>query len=454
MSTESIKLSELTQRIKGVLENEIEQTWIIAEISELRENQSGHCYLELIEKDNNSEQIVSKIRAVIWSYTYRMLKPFFETSTGYDLSDGIKVLVKVKVNFHDVFGLSLDIKDIDPSYTIGDIELKRQKIIQQLTDEGVISMNKELAFPILPKRIAIISSASAAGYEDFVNQIENNDYGYKFSYKLFNAFMQGNNAEQSIIDALDEIYNKEHLFDVVIIVRGGGAKADLSYFDSYWLAYNITQFPLPVISGIGHERDETIVDIVSHTKMKTPTAAADFMISIFSELENNLMQQQDLFSNLIKNNIANHNNYLQKAATDLVLISRNVLNRNKNSLQSKLYKFQNATAELLSRSDYKLNVLQQNTKQITNTIIRNNNTDIDNKALLLKSKVKQLLQNKQNSLEIFENKNNFLNPEKLLKRGYSVTYHNNKVVKYKNEIKEGDIIETHLKNGKIKSVVK
>jgi exodeoxyribonuclease VII large subunit len=228
----------------------------VAEISELNMNRSGHCYLELIEKDSLSDKIIAKSRATIWAFTFRTLKAYFETTTGETLRGGLKVLLKASIEFHEVFGFSLNIQDIDPQYTLGDLARKKAQIIQQLTSEGVLDMNKGLPFPLVPQRIAVISSETAAGYGDFLNQLETNSFGYCFFTELFPAIMQGDKASESIILALEHVYSHIDEFDLVAIMRGGGSKSDLNCFDDYELAYFITQFPLPILTGIGHERDD------------------------------------------------------------------------------------------------------------------------------------------------------------------------------------------------------
>lgn len=225
---EHLSLFDLNHQIKTQLESAFNSTyWVVAEISELRMHRSGHCYLELIEKDTDSEQVKAKARATIWAFTFRMLKPYFETTTGQSLTAGIKVLVRASIEYQEVYGLSLNIKDIDPTFTLGDIARRRMQIIQQLEDEGVMDMNKEVDLAPVPQTFAIISSPSAAGYEDFINQLENNPYGFKIYHKLFPAIMQGDQTEQSIIDALERIYTYEEVFDAVVIIRGGGSTADL-----------------------------------------------------------------------------------------------------------------------------------------------------------------------------------------------------------------------------------
>jgi exodeoxyribonuclease VII large subunit len=252
--------------------------WVTGELSEVRATSVGHCYIELIERDEATGEISAKARGTIWSRVYSLLRPYFLEQTGREFSVGLKVLLQVSVNFHELYGFSLDVCDIEPAYTIGDMARQRMLIVQRLTDEGVINLNKELPFPLLPKRVAVISSASAAGYGDFCDQLNGNLYGFNFRVQLFPAPMQGSKVEEGIISALNAIACDLDSWDVVVIIRGGGATSDLSCFDTYDLANNCAQFPLPVVTGIGHQRDDTLLDIVAHTRVKTPTAAAELLI--------------------------------------------------------------------------------------------------------------------------------------------------------------------------------
>jgi exodeoxyribonuclease VII large subunit len=275
-----LTLLELNNLIGDTIKEHLADSfWVVAEISEMKVNRSGHCYLELVEKNAATDEIAARMRAIIWSYTFRMLKPYFETSTGQPFSEGIKVLIQTSVEFHPSYGLSLNIRDIDPAYTVGDLVRRRREIIAGLQQAGVFDMNRELPLPLVPQRIAVISSATAAGYQDFIHQLTNNPYGFLFHHSLFEAFMQGTEAVPSMLKALDEIFSREEHFDAVAIIRGGGAQADLSCFDNFELAFAVAQFPIPVITGIGHEKDDTILDLVAHTRQKTPTAVAEFFIS-------------------------------------------------------------------------------------------------------------------------------------------------------------------------------
>ena len=252
--------------------------WVTGELSEVREAVNGHCYIELVQRDEATNELVAKARGTIWARIYSLLRPYFLEQTGHAFAQGLKVLLQVSVNFHELYGYTLDVCDIEPAYTIGDMARKRQLVIKQLTEEGVIGLNKELQFPLLPQKVAVISSSTAAGYGDFCDQLHNNGYGFVFYTKLFPAPMQGSGVEQGVIDALDRIARDLDFWDVVVIIRGGGAVSELSCFDTYELANNCAQFPLPIVTGIGHRRDESVLDIVAHTSAKTPTAAAELLI--------------------------------------------------------------------------------------------------------------------------------------------------------------------------------
>jgi len=289
--TEKLSLTELQLIIRDYLYLALPGIyWVIAEISELKENYAGHCYLELIEKHPDEKNIRARVKAIIWSNRYRFLKAFFENSTGESLREGLKILVKTKVEYNELYGLSLIISDIDPAFTIGDMAMKRQQIINKLEQEGVFSMNKELDFPIVPQRIAIISSKNAAGYSDFINHLRGNSVGYVFYSALIETSMQGTETEQGVISALDKIALNAHLFDLTVIIRGGGSQTDLSWFDNYNIAYHVTQFPLPVITGIGHDKDISVTDMVAYRSLKTPTAVADFLIDSVAATDNHIIE--------------------------------------------------------------------------------------------------------------------------------------------------------------------
>ena len=274
---DNISLYQLQERIKrGVEESVPGYIWITAEISDVNNNVSGHCYLDLVDYKDGEKGISAKARGMIWANTYRILRPYFETTTGSALKAGMKVLIKVQVQYSILYGLGLTISDIDPTFTIGGLELIRQKTIQQLQNDGCFELNSKLQLPLLPRNLAIISSPTAAGYRDFMNHLNQNEFGLSFNTELYQAQMQGDEAPQSIINALDKIHNSNIKYDAVIIIRGGGAVTDLVCFDDYELCVNIAQYPLPVITGIGHEHAYYIADMVAHTYLNTPIAVAGF----------------------------------------------------------------------------------------------------------------------------------------------------------------------------------
>lgn len=311
--------------------------WVTGELSEVREAANGHCYIELVQRDEVTNELVAKARGTIWARIYSLLRPYFLEQTGHAFAQGLKVLLQVSVNFHELYGYTLDVCDIEPAYTIGDMARKRQLIIRQLTDEGVIGLNKELRFPLLPQRVAVISSSVAAGYGDFCDQLHNNCYGFVFYTKLFSAPMQGNGVEQGIIDALDCIARDLDFWDVVVIIRGGGATSELSCFDTYELANNCAQFPLPIITGIGHRRDESVLDLVAHTSAKTPTAAAELLVHAM------LAQAQ----------------WLADVQQGVVASVRNRVDAEKYRLQSLVQRIPVATALFMQARHHKLDLCQK-----------------------------------------------------------------------------------------------
>jgi len=452
--TEKLTLFELNQRIKEVLTQNFQTSfWVIAEISEIKENSSGHCYLELVQKDDQQDYPKAKARATIWSYTYRMLKPYFETTSGRPLSAGLKVLVLVDVVFHEVFGYSLNIVDIEPSYTLGDIEQKRREAIEKLISDGVFDMNKGLQIPMLPKNIAVISSTSAAGLQDFINQIETNSNSYKVAYKLFPAIMQGDAAENSIIEALNKVYEHSNKFDLVAIIRGGGSQADLSCFDSYWLAAHVAQFPLPIVTGIGHEKDTSVVDLVAHTKLKTPTAVAEFILTQFLEAETIAYELKDRLDQILKDIISDQKYQLEKMVSSIMPIIIQQSSKEKLAID----RFKNKIAYSLNELFYTYkSSINKNLKSIEYlTLLKISNTankiDILTESLINKSQY--FIDKQSNSLELKNNLINSLNPNNILKRGFSITLYKGKRLTDPTQVSQGDKITTLLKDGEVQSII-
>lgn len=426
----SLSLYELNNLVRSTLEMTMcDEYWVHAEISELRENR--HCYLEFAQKDALGNGLVAKARGQVWANRWVMLRSHFERTTGQRLCVGMQVLVKVEVTFHELYGYSLNVVDIDPTYTLGDIARRRKEIMDKIKAEGIADMNKELPLPRLIQRIAVISAATAAGYGDFSNQLHNNARGLAFVTRLFPATMQGNEVESSIVNALNAIAAEQDDWDVVVIIRGGGATTDLAGFDSLVLAENVAQFPLPIITGIGHERDDTIIDMVSHTRVKTPTAAAEFLIH---HQEEELDYVNALADRIIKNGLAK----IANEKTRLQAIT---------SKMSSLYKAYKAGEE--ARLDRKLSIIQNNILQ--NVQRKLNTTAMREQQLKLYTSA--LLNKEHNRLDILENKIKNASPERILKLGFTITRINGKAVKDATLLHKGDMIETEFAQGKVKSTV-
>ena len=455
MNNSAISLYELNNLIKGVLDDSLpERIWIRAEMSDVRVNQNGHCYLEFIEKDQSGKALVAKVRGMIWANTFHLLKAYFENSTKQSFSSGLKVLVQVSVDFHELYGLSLTVYDIDPSYTLGDQALNRAAILKQLEEDGVLYLNKELELPVPANRIAIISSPTAAGYEDFLDQLHNNAFGFVFYTKLFPAIMQGDRAEDSIISALERIYEYQDCFDVVVIIRGGGATSDLSCFDSYLLAASCAQFPLPIVTGIGHERDETVLDIVAHTRAKTPTAVAEFLINTLTETASELAEiSQDIVSivtqrlqeETLKLNVFDtKNSFVLKAwykEQQAVLSSSKVI----------LIKgMQRIQRENLNKFDLLEDILNKKSQQMQKTGAEYFQQIEDT----LNRNTQRLFKNELNKLEVLEKHLQLSSPENILKKGYTLTMKAGKVIKQNSVLKSGDTITTFFSDGQTDSIVK
>ena len=401
-------LFELNRLVRETIECELpHEYWVEAELSECRESR-GHCYMELIEKDEQTATPIAKARANCWAQKWVMIRPYFERATGQRLVAGMKVLLKVYPQFHEAFGFSWIVTDIDPTYTLGDMARKRQEIIRQLKEEGVFDLQKELTLPLFCQHIAVISSETAAGYGDFCNQLADNPYGFQFQTQLFPAIMQGEGVEGSIINALERIYDQP--FDCVVIIRGGGATSDMSGFDTLALAEHVANFPLPIITGIGHDRDESILDMVSHTRVKTPTAAAALLIDHLKEVLDTVNNAQNSITRLVQ----------QKLST----------------LSAQLSSVSEAIPRLFSivktRQEAKIDALQQRLPML-----------IGRRFLA-----------ENHRLQLMEEKLKALDPQLLLKRGYSITLHKGRAVKDATTLKAGDEIETRLAQGLIHSIVK
>lgn len=451
---EALTLYDLNNRIKQVLKKGfVDSVWITAEITEIQLNNSGHCYLQLADKKEKDGSIVATARATVWAFTFRTLRPYFETMTGRSLAKGMKVMLNVEVVFHEVYGFSLNVRNIDPTYTVGDLERKKQEILAQLKEEGIIDMNRELEFPLLPKTIAVISSPTAAGLGDFMNQLEKNPYNYHFHIKLFPAVMQGEKTTESVIAALDRIYEYDFLFDAVVIIRGGGSQTDLGCFDSYELAANIAQFPLPVIAGIGHERDETIVDRVAHLRVKTPTAAAAFLIETFHEQESILEKRKHTFSAGVQSMLHREEN---RQLVGISAFKRSVvalLTENGTSLKLLSHRMEHAVQLYIGTRQSGFEHLKHRLENRILLVVDRQRNRLQNMQDGIGQKTSHILNNQQRRLEVVATMVRYADPKKVLEQGYSITRMNGKAVKNAAILKPGDLLETEVAQGKISSQV-
>ena len=431
MEKNVLSLFELNQLVRRSVRTCLpDEYWVQVELSDVRANYSGHCYLECVQKDPKSNSLIAKARGIIWSNVFSQLKPYFEQETGQAFVSGIKVLVKVTVDFHELYGYSLTIVDIDPAYTLGDMARRRREILLRLQEEGVLSLNKELELPVLAQRIAVISSATAAGYGDFCNQLENNAFGFAFYPRLFPAIMQGERVETSVIAALDRIYAESEKWDVVVIIRGGGATSDLSGFDTYDLAASCVQFPLPIITGIGHERDDTVIDLVAHTRVKTPTAAAEFLV-------NHLRQTAE--------QLENYAYYIRQEVPAR-------LNREKERLERCITRIPARVQMRLQREDFRRERLAKRMEMAWQSRLAREQYRLELSSRLSVALQARLLKEKHR-LDLLEKSVEAASPDLLLKRGYSITLKDGKAVTDASLLKPGDRVVTRVAKGQFSSEV-
>ena len=436
-SEKRLTLYELNHLVKDVLESEMpDEYWVEAELSECRESK-GHCYMELIQKDERNATPIAKANAKCWASKWMLIRPYFERTTGERLRAGMKVLLKVYPQFHEAFGFSWIITDIDPTYTLGDMARKRQEIIRQLKEEGVFDLQKELQLPLFCQNIAVISSETAAGYGDFCNQLTDNPYGFLFHTQLFPAIMQGDDVEQSVINALEEIFDvqssQSDMFDCVVIIRGGGATSDMSGFDTLALAENVANFPIPIITGIGHERDESILDMVSYLRVKTPTAAAAFLIEHLKEVRDSIEDLQNRMIHCAQQKLSALNSNLSAIADVIPRLFSIVKTRQEARLDSLFSSLLSSIQQTILAQKSNLATFEQRIPMLI---------------------VDRRLTAEYHRLEMLEEKIKSLDPALLLRRGYSITLFKGKAVRDPLALKKGDEIETRIEKGIIKSIIK
>ncbi|MBR5697497.1 MAG: exodeoxyribonuclease VII large subunit [Prevotella sp.] len=448
-----LSLFELNSLVREVLETTLDNDyWVEAELSEVREVR-GHCYMELVQKELFGNTPVARASAKCWQRTWMQLQPRFEQATGQTFHAGLKVLLRVHVNFHEAYGFSWIVNDIDPTYTMGEMARRRQEIVRQLKEEGVFDLQRELELPLFCQRIAVISSPNAAGYGDFCNQLSDNDFGLQFYVKLFPATMQGEGVEQSIIEALNSIYHYSDTnslnnltpslrgrdgvglglpFDCVVIIRGGGATADLSGFDTLALAENVANFPIPIITGIGHERDESVLDMVAHTRVKTPTAAAAFLIDYLAAVLTRVNDCQETITSYVSRRMQIEQLRLQRVAERIPVLFSLVKSRQTARLDQLFTRMTALSSQKLSTLNHQLSTLHAQLSPL----------------------VERKLLRERHRLDLLTQRAKGLDPDLLLRRGYSITLKDGHVVRLASDLQPGDLLETRLSCGTVTSEVK
>lgn len=406
--SQSITLRELQRRVKSALEGQFAlPVWVSAEISEIKVNYSGHCYLELVEKGGDNGVPTAQARAVMWRSHYPRISGYFEAETGQRLAAGIKILAKVLVSYHELYGFSLQITDIDPSYTLGDMERQRQQTIAQLQQEGVWDMNREVPMPAVVQRIAVVSSVHAAGYQDFCQELEKSPY--RFEVSLFDAFMQGEAAEESIVAALCAVAERTEDFDAVVLIRGGGSRSDLNCFNAYRLCAHVAQFPLPVVTGIGHDKDTSVADMVAHTALKTPTAVAGWLVERMAEADG----------------------WLDYAALQL----------------------HDATAAAMHASEVRLERLSGEVRRLSGELLTRQSLRLEHLGTLLPEAARDFLARQtlrlENAAELIAGRS----PERILRLGFAVLRAGGKAVTSAAGVTAGEDVEIEVSDGRISATV-
>ena len=402
--SQHITLRELQRRVKSALEGQFAlPLWVSAEISEIKVNYSGHCYLELVEKGGDNGVPTAQARAVVWRSNYPRIAGYFEAETGQRLAAGIKILAKALVTYHELYGFSLQITDIDPSYTLGDMERQRQMTIAQLQKEGVWDMNREAPMPVVVQRVAVVSSANAAGYQDFRKELAKSPY--RFEVTLFDAFMQGAAAEESIVTALCAVAERMDEFDAVVLIRGGGSASDLNCFNAYRLCAHVAQFPLPILTGIGHDKDTSVADMVAHTALKTPTAVAGWLVERMTQTEG----------------------WLDYAALQL----------------------HDATKAAMHASEVRLERLTGNLRQMSGDLLTRQRLRAEHLSALLPEAVRNFLARQatrlDNAAELIAGRS----PERILRLGFAVVRTGGKAVVSARGVRKGDALEIEVADGTI-----
>lgn len=427
----ALTLYELNNLVSEVISSVMpDEYWVEAEISELRVVR-GNCYMELVQKAEDTRTPVARASAKCWRTYWILVQSSFERVTGRQLCPGMKVMMRVHADFHEAYGFSWIVTDINPEYTLGDIARRRREIIARLKEEGVFDLQKELIIPLFAQRVAVISSDNAAGYDDFCNQLQNNEKELAFSVKLYPAVMQGESTETSVIDALDRIYKDEDKFDVVVIIRGGGATSDLSGFDTLNLAENVANFPLPIIVGIGHNRDESVLDLVANMSVKTPTAAAAFLIDRLAAVAARVDAAATSLSKYVTNRIEQEKSRIKYLSTVL----------------PSLY------AAVKSRENMRISRMSDSLYVAVRQIVASEKARLDLMPQRLSGAWRQAVTGESHRLQMLEQRVAASDPKRMLARGYTLTLHDGRAVTDLSSLKKGDMLTTLFAGGEVVSEV-
>lgn len=431
MGETAISLVEFNRRIGGLLHDaSVQRCWVVAETSDVRQS-GGHCYLELVQKDAQTGQTLARMRGIVWASVYARLRCEFERATGQSFASGMNVMVEVSANFHEQYGLSVVITGINPTYTLGDMARQRLEILNRLRREGIIDMNKQLPWVDVAQRVAVISAAGAAGYGDFMNQLHNNPSGIKFYTCLFPAVMQGQSTVTSVIAALERINDYADLFDCVVIIRGGGSTSDLNSFDNYDLAANVAQFPLPVICGIGHDRDNTVVDSVASVRVKTPTAAAEWLLDRAQSALDHVNALTDMVVDSATQMLSGARQQLAYFTSGIPLMADNIVVRHRARLQQIAAAIPVVAARRIDGAGKDLAFASQR----------------------LAMAARQCVANERQRVTGLEKQVELLSPDRVLRRGYSLTLRDGHVVTSASSLRAGDSLVTRFADGERTSVV-
>ena len=431
MGETAISLVEFNRRIGGLLHDaSVQRCWVVAETSDVRQS-GGHCYLELVQKDAQTGQTLARMRGIVWASVYARLRCEFERATGQPFASGMNVMVEVSANFHEQYGLSVVITGINPTYTLGDMARQRLEILNRLRSEGIIDMNKQLPWTDVAQRVAVISAAGAAGYGDFMNQLHNNPSGIKFYTCLFPAVMQGQSTVTSVIAALERINDYADLFDCVVIIRGGGSTSDLNSFDNYDLAANVAQFPLPVICGIGHDRDNTVVDSVASVRVKTPTAAAEWLLDRAQSALDHVNALTDMVVDSATQMLSGARQQLAYFTSGIPLMADNIVVRHRARLQQIAAAIPVVAALRIDGAGKDLAFASQRVAMAA----------------------RQCVANERQRVTGLEKQVELLSPDRVLRRGYSLTLRDGHVVSSASSLRAGDSLVTRFADGERTSVV-